>query len=165
MENFKMIFESENIYYIKLNRELINDYLEMVNNYEVQKFISHNIKKYTYEEELKWVNDKLENKDIIYSMIEKNTGKFIGNIEIMDINNGIGEIGISIIPNMQNKHYGTESMKKIIEYGFNDLGLEELELNVFNDNYKAIKCYMNVGFIEDGIGKTKDDIHMIYKRQ
>ena len=47
----------------------------------------------------------MENKDIIYSMIEKNTGKFIGNIEIMDINNGIGEIGISIVPSMQNKHY------------------------------------------------------------
>ena len=39
MENFKMMFESENIYYAKLNKELINDYLEMVNNYEVQKFI------------------------------------------------------------------------------------------------------------------------------
>lgn len=34
-----MMFESENIYYAKLNKELINDYLEMVNNYEVQKFI------------------------------------------------------------------------------------------------------------------------------
>ena len=26
MENFKMMFESENIYYVKLNKELINDY-------------------------------------------------------------------------------------------------------------------------------------------
>lgn len=159
-----MIFESKNIYYINLNRGLINEYLEMVNNYEVQKFISHNIKEYTYEDELKWVNDKLENKDIIYSMIEKNTGKFIGNIEIMDINNGIGEIGISIVPSMQNKHYGTESMKKIIEYGFNELKLEGLELNVYKTNSRAIKCYKNVGFIENGIGKTEEDIHMIYKR-
>lgn len=55
-------------------------------------------------------------------------------------------------------------MKKIIEYGFNELKLEGLELNVYKTNSRAIKCYKNVGFIENGIGKTEEDIHMIYKR-
>ena len=36
----KIIFESDNIYFVKINKDLIDDYLKMVNNPEVSKFIS-----------------------------------------------------------------------------------------------------------------------------
>ena len=32
MSDFKIIFESENIYYIQVNELLINDYLKMIND-------------------------------------------------------------------------------------------------------------------------------------
>lgn len=35
MNNYEIIFESENILYIKINESLINDYLIMVNDPEV----------------------------------------------------------------------------------------------------------------------------------
>ena len=60
MSDFKIIFESENIYYIQVNELLINDYLKMINDYEVQKNISHKLKKFTYEQEFKWVKMKLK---------------------------------------------------------------------------------------------------------
>lgn len=41
-------------------------------------------------------------------MLEKTTGEYIGNIEIMKIENNIGELGISITALKQDKHYGTE---------------------------------------------------------
>lgn len=87
MKNEKIIFESENIYYIQVNELLINDYLKMVNDPEVQKGISHKLKQFTYEQELEWVKMKLREKANIFTMIEKTTGKFIGNIEIMHIIN------------------------------------------------------------------------------
>lgn len=55
MNNYEIIFESENILYIKINESLINDYLIMVNDPEVQKGISRKAKIYTYEQELEWV--------------------------------------------------------------------------------------------------------------
>ena len=164
MKNFEIVFESENIRYIKLSKELINEYLTMVNDIEVQKHISHNIRTFTYEEEKKWVRTKLEEKALCYSMIEKNTEEFIGNIEIMEINNGIGEIGIAITPRKQNKHYGTESMRAITNYGYSNLNLAGFELNVHSTNPRAIHCYENVGFQKDGVGKTEEDIHMIHKK-
>lgn len=164
MEKYEKIFESENIDYIKLNKLLIEDYLEMVNNPEVANKISHNPKTYTYEEELNWVNENLEKQKWIFSMIEKKTGEYIGNVEIMHIKNNIGEIGISITPKKQNRHFGTEAMRTIIKYGLEEIGLDGFELNVYKTNQKAIHCYEKVGFIQDGIGKTIEDNHMIYKK-
>ena len=59
MEKYEIIFESENILYVKINENLINDYLIMVNDPEVQKGISRKAKIYTYEQELEWVKEKL----------------------------------------------------------------------------------------------------------
>lgn len=36
--NDETIFESDSIYFININKGLINDYLEMVNNSEVSKY-------------------------------------------------------------------------------------------------------------------------------
>lgn len=47
-------------------------------------------------------------------MIEKKTNEFIGNIEIMEINNNIGEIGIAITRKKQDKHLGQEAIKRLI---------------------------------------------------
>ena len=76
MKNFELIFESENIQYVKLSEDLINEYLTMVNDPEVANKISHNMRTFTYEEEQKWVRTKLEENAICYSMIEKATGKY-----------------------------------------------------------------------------------------
>ena len=157
---FEVIFESDRIYFIKLTEKLVNDYLNMVNDIEVQKYISHNRKTYTREQEITWIKNKLEKNAIIFSMIEKQTNNFIGNIEITNIENNIGEIGIVITPTQQDKHFGQEAIKTFINYSFNNLKLDGLELNVFNFNHRGIRCYENVGFIKDGQGKSEEDIHM-----
>lgn len=161
--DYEIIFESTRIIFIKLNQKLVQDYLDMINDFDVQKFISHNLKKYSFDDEVEWVTEKIKDNSVIFSMIEKETNDFIGNIEIMHINNNIGELGIAITKLKQNNHYGQEAIKRMIDYSFNDLGLEGLELNVFNFNSRGIRCYEKVGFVKDGIGKSKDDIHMSMK--
>ncbi len=162
---YQVVFESENILFVKLNEKLIDDYLVMVNDPEVASKISHKVHTYTYEEELDWLNLKLQEKALCYSMIEKQTGDFIGNIEIMKIDNNIGELGITITPKKQNLYYGTESIKALLKYAFDKLHLNGMKLDVFRTNLRAIHCYEKVGFIVDGKGKTNEDIHMvIYKK-
>ena len=164
MNDYEIVFESENIYYVKVNEKLIDDYLEMINDPEIASKISHNVRTYTHEGELKWINEKLQSNALVFSMIDKKTGEYIGNIEIMHINeNNVGEIGISITAKKQNQHYGTEAMKAIIKYGYEEIGLTGLELNVYKTNPRAIHCYEKVGFVKVGVGKTEEDIHMIHK--
>ena len=158
--DYEIIFESERIYFVKLTEKLVHEYLNMVNDIEVQKYISHNRKTYELDGELEWIKSKIEGNAIIFSMIEKETNEFIGNIEIMEIKNNIGEMGIAITPKKQDKHYGQEAIKRFIDYAFSDLSLDGLELNVYNFNPRGIRCYEKVGFIKDGPGKTAEDIHM-----
>lgn len=162
---YEIIFESERINFVKLTTELVDEYLKMVNDIEVQKYISHNRKKIELDSEIEWVKNKLKEKAIIFSMIEKETNDFIGNVEIMHIKNKIGEIGIAITPLKQNKHFGQEAISKLIDYALNVLKLEGLDLNVYNFNQRGIKCYEKVGFVIDGIGKNDGDIHMSLKKQ
>lgn len=163
-QRYEIVFESENIYYIKLDEKLVNDYLIMVNDPNVANKISHKTRTYTYEQELNWLKLKLEENALCFSMLEKTTGEYIGNIEIMEIKNNIGELGISITASKQDKHYGTESIRALLKYAYEELNLDGMELNVYATNTRAIHCYEKVGFIKDGIGKTKDDIHMKISR-
>ncbi len=143
------IFQSKNIYFIKVNESLINDYLEMVNDIEnVAKYIGGRREPLSAKEELDFINSRLENNSPMFSMLEKQSGKFIGNIEIMDINNGCGELGIAITAEMQGKGYGSESVKRIIEYAFENLGLTKIYLKVYPWNKKAIHVYEKCGFCQ-----------------
>lgn len=165
MTKQEIIIKSENIDYVKVDESLVDDYLKMVNDYEnVGRYISHKIKNYTREDELAWVRKNLEEDALILSMIERSTGEFIGNIEIMEIIDGIGEIGISIIPSKQNKHYGREAIETIIDYGFANFNIKGYDLNVYATNERGIKCYESVGFVKVGVGKTPDDVHMVYQK-
>lgn len=163
-QRYEIVFESENIYYVKLDEKLVNDYLIMVNDPNVASKISHKIRTYTYEQEVNWLKSKLEENALCFSMLEKSTGEYIGNIEIMEIENNIGELGISITASKQDKHYGTESIKALLKYAYEELNLDGMELNVYATNPRAIHCYEKAGFIRDGMGKTEEDIHMKISR-
>ena len=58
------------------------------------------------------------------------------------------ELGIAITAVMQNKGYGTEALKRSVEYGFNELGLTRIYLGVYANNPRAIHVYENCGFKE-----------------
>ena len=160
MNKYDIIFESDRIYYIKMTDLLIDDYLKMVNDFEVQKYITHNIREYSYEDEKEWIKIN-SNNNMIFSMIEKGTNEFIGSIELKEPTD-IAELGICITSDKQDKGYGTESIKAILKYG-HDKGIKGFHLNVFNFNPRAIRCYEKVGFVIDGPGKNEDDYHMTFK--
>ena len=166
MNNY--VLDKEDILYVPLSEKYIEDYLLMVNDVSVSKFISKTIKTYSYEDEQAWIKKKLETNATIFTMIEKKSKKFIGIIELMNITTDSAELGISITSSMQNKHYGTKGIQTLIDYGFNTLNLKEITLVVFSINEKAIHCYKKLGFKEYKVVKDVaiidnqhvDDIHM-----
>jgi RimJ/RimL family protein N-acetyltransferase len=61
---------------------------------------------------------------------------------------GIGE------PEYRGKGYGQEALKLIMAYGFRELNLQRLGLNVFAYNTAAIKAYERVGFVREGTRRS-----------
>ena len=155
----KQLFESDYISFVEVSELLVKDYLDMVNDNEnVNRFIGGKTKSITEEQELAWVREKIEEKAPIYSMIEKESGKFIGNIELMGMTDSEGELGIAINGEMQNRGFGTEAVLALLQYGFDHLGLKRIFLRTNTDNTRAIHVYEKCGFVE--YDKTDSHISM-----
>ena len=155
----EQVFQSDNIIFVNVTEELLNDYLEMVNDIEnVARFIGKRTKPYTVEEEKTFIQSKVEEKAHMYSMIEKNSSDFIGNIEFMEIKDGTAELGIAITTSKQNLGYGVESIHRMLKYGFHTLGLDRVFLKVYPDNKRAIHVYEKCGFMK--YNYTEEDIFM-----
>lgn len=78
---------------------------------------------------------------------------YIGQMDIFEINWKIrlGKLG-TVIGNeaKRGKGYGTEALKLMLDYAFGVLGLERLELDVYADNKRAVRCYEKAGFVHEG---------------
>ena len=160
-DNLQMehVFESERIFFVNVTTELLDDYLKMINDIDrVARFIGHRTEPYTAEEEAAFIKSKIAENAPIFSMIEKDSGEFIGNIEFMDIKDGAAELGIAITAEKQGFGYGIESINRMLDYGFHTLALNRVFLKVYPDNSRAVHVYEKCGFSE--YDRTDEDIFM-----
>lgn len=167
--NREIVLETKRIYFTNVSYDLIDEYLKLFNNPNIKKFITADPNQYTYENRFLCVKEALETDTlIIFSMFDKQSGCFIGNIDFDNITSDDAEIGVIINEEFQNNHYGQESLKRFIEYGFDDLKLKEIYLRVYSNNDRAIHLYKNLGFIpykvEEKVaiinGESVDTIYM-----
>lgn len=154
-----IVFESERIIYVRPSFDLIPEYLEMINDIEnVARFIGERRELLTEAEEYDYIKNKMDNDATMFSMLEKSSHKFIGNIEFFNRKEDEAEWGIAITAAMQNEGYGKEALRRSIEYGFNDLGLNRIYLGVYVKNPRAIHVYESCGFKE--YKRDEVDIYM-----
>ena len=129
----------------------------MINDTEnVGRFFGRPHEPYTREDEKRWVRQKLAEKAAVFSMIEKKSGEFIGNIEFMNVHDGEGELGIALTASKQNMGYGTEAVTAFVKYGREELGLERIFLRTSPANARAKHVYEKCGFRECG----RTDVHV-----
>ncbi len=152
------IFTSQRIDFVPVSEDLVPDYLAMINDRErVGRFIGR-IQPITTEQDRLWVQKKLAEKAPVFSMVERATGAFIGNIELMDVADGAGEMGVAITAARQEQGYGSEAIPAFARYAMDDLGLSRVYLKAFPFNARAIHVYEKCGFRE--YDRTEDDVFM-----
>jgi RimJ/RimL family protein N-acetyltransferase len=87
---------------------------------------------------------------IAFRIVRIDTNRSIGHAEIYLLDDA-ARLGRIIIgdTSQRGKGIGQQVMHLLLEYTFNQLGKTKAELNVFDWNIAAIKCYEKVGFIKD----------------
>lgn len=108
------------------------------------------------EDEIRWFEDfpKHAGKAYSYNVRLTEDDTLIGFVLYYryDPRNRVASIGVAIAePDYREKGYGTEAMRLMIEYGFNELNLNRIELTVSSFNARAIHVYEKVGFKEEGL--------------
>ncbi|MPZ49843.1 MAG: GNAT family N-acetyltransferase [Dehalococcoidia bacterium] len=46
--------------------------------------------------------------------------------------------------------YGTDAIRTLLRFAFDEINLNRIELQVHDDNARAIACYLKCGFVEEG---------------
>lgn len=144
----QLVFKTDNILFTKVSTELLYEYLELVNDKTIQRSTLTKEKEYSKEKELNWIQNVLDNNELIFSMLDKNTNEFIGNISLDVINDESAEIALSIKSIMQNKGYGKEAIKGLINFAKEVLHYKNLIAVVFSNNDRSLHCFQKLGFRE-----------------
>jgi RimJ/RimL family protein N-acetyltransferase len=126
----------------------------------------------TLNDELKWIqNQSSLNQNYNFAIETLAEKKYIGGcgLKNLDWKNSHVEIGIFIgLKEYHNKGYGSDALKILINFIFNEMNLNKIKLDVFAFNETAIKCYKKCGFKIEAVlkeelfrfGKYHDAIRM-----
>lgn len=154
-------------------REDIKLAQEYVNDPEVKRLLHPGIPYlYTFEDEQKWFDSlSATNDEYSFAIETLEDNKYIGGCGINKINwkNSVAEVGIFIgDKDKWGKGYGTDAMRILIKFIFEQMNINKIKLNVFSFNQRAIKSYEKCGFKIEGVlrqevfrdGQYYDDIIM-----
>jgi len=170
MKYYKKLI-GERIYLSPVSVEDAEKYVEWFCDFKTTDGIGKSSSIMTVESEREWLESTLKNNDLNFAIVDLENDELIGNCGIMNINhiNRSAEVGIFIgDENKRSNGYGTESLRLLLDYGFNYLNMNNIMLNVKSFNERAIACYKKIGFKEFGRrresyflnGKYYDDIQM-----
>jgi RimJ/RimL family protein N-acetyltransferase len=84
----------------------------------------------------------------------------IGEMALFEIDrrNGSAELGIFIgEPDEWGKGYGTDAINALVDFGFGELHLERIWLEVWTENARARRAYEKAGFVYEAT--LRDDVY------
>ena len=127
---------------------------------------------FTLEDEEKWFATNSASHDIYSFAVETlENGIFLGGcgVNAIDWKNSRVTIGIAIVnKEYLGKGYGTDALRVLIRFIFNEMNIHKINLYVYAFNERAIKSYKKCGFVVEGTkrqeifknGTYHDEIHM-----
>ena len=166
-----MLIIGERVTLRALNRDDAQQILEWVNNPKL-KYLTGTVYPVSEVEHEKWFENKLNEKiNKIFGIEEHTTNSLIGVIGLnnTDLINRNAELYIYIGDESHwGKGLGTDAVRALISFVFDELNLHRVSLVVFSYNKRAISAYEKVGFVSEGVmrdslfkdGKYHDKILM-----
>jgi len=137
----------------KVERENIEQLREWRNNPELRKYFREH-KELNKDNQINWFESKVLGDPNQYNFEVRNNdnNKLIGHCGLYYINwvSRTAEFGI-YIGDMEYREggYGSDTLRTLINYGFNDLNMNRIWCEVW-DNNAALDVYKHIGFVYEG---------------
>ncbi len=149
------MFRGEKIQLAAIQREYLPKYVEWLNDWEVSQFLAPGIPfPMSLDDEADWFENRRRREgNYIFAIVTLAENKLIGNcgLHSVDLKNKSATFGIFIgDKNYWGKGYGTDATKTIVRWGFEQLGLNRVELWVYDFNLRAMRAYEKAGFKREG---------------
>jgi len=125
-----------------------------INDYEVRRMLVPGIPfPLRLEEEEKWYDSQSAFKDTYNFAVSKiENDEYIGGCGINEVDwkNRVATVGIFLGRQFWNKGFGTDAMKTLLIFIFDQMNMNKAKLNVYSFNKRAIKSYLKCGFQIEG---------------
>ena len=138
--------------YVKEDTELV---WKLINDPEIKRYLVPGIPyPFTLTDEEKWIMSQSATRDTYSFAIEdKATGRYLGGCGVnqVDWKNSRVMVGIFIgEKDFLGKGYGTDAMKTLVRFVFEEMNINKIKLEVYAFNERAIKSYRKCGFTIEG---------------
>ena len=142
----------KNIYLAPKTIEDAEKYAEWLNDFRTTDYLGKSGKIMTLEKEREYLETHIDDEATL-NIITLSEDKLIGTVGIENIDhlNKRGTLGIFIgRSEYRSKGYGAEAINLILDFGFNYMNLNSINLTVLDCNERAKACYKKCGFKEMG---------------
>src|SRR6056297_1966395 len=128
--------------------------MDWINDPNIVKFLSDRFLYPQYRSQVEnFLNKTMDENWAGFVISDRETGDYLGQIDFVEIDekNGCAEVALVIgDTNDASKGIGTEAMQLMMDFGFNNLRLNRIELSCWDYNERAINLYKKLGFTEEG---------------
>lgn len=152
MKYFKKLV-GDRIYLSPRNSQDVEVFTKWLNDFQVTDYTGRSGNITTLEGEKQYLEQTASEENKYFVIVTLDKDEMIGTVSLERINyiNRHAILGIFIGEEAyRNGGYGTEAINLILDYGFNYLNLNSVQLDVFAFNERAIACYKKCGFKEAG---------------
>jgi len=161
MNKLETKLEGSRIYLRKLGLDdATNAYCSWLNDTEVNQYLD--TKGATLNEIKKYILIKNKKKDaLLFGIFVKENNRHIGTIKLDPIDRNLNKATTAIMigdKEYWGKGFGGDAIILLSEYGFVELGLQEIWLGVKCANIAAIKSYSKIGFKKISVANDYDRI-------
>lgn len=134
----------------------LDDCVRWVNDSEVTKYLAVGVFPISRLAEQHWIERAARGDsatDRLFAICTLDGDRHIGNAGLHGIDwiSRRAELGIMIgEKDCWSQGYGTDVVRTLARFAFEDINLRRLYLRVFSHNPRGIRCYERCGFIEEG---------------
>jgi len=150
------IIRGEQVYLRPSERSDLDDFVRWFNDADTMRYLAMRAPMSRAAEE-RWFDSMLERqgkRDYHFVICLLEDGRAIGTIGLHEVDqeSGSAAFGIAIGEKAEwDKGYGTDALNAIADFGFGELRLERIYLDVYEQNLRAQRSYEKAGFTTEGI--------------
>jgi len=140
-----MQLHTERLFLKEINESYVDDILKIRSNEVINKFVQRNSPKNNYDalQFILTIKERTRNNETFYWGISlKDQPNLIGTICLWKFSEDrkVAEVGYELLPEFHRQGIMSEALKAVLNFGFNDLHLQEIVAmtNKFNENSKGI---------------------------
>lgn len=128
---------------------------EMLNNPEIEQLLGGWSYPVSRQQQDWYVNAVKDRNNLRWSVVRKSDDQLLGMVNLVDIDwkDGVAVHGIRLIPgdNFRHQGYGTDAVKILMQYAFEELRLHRLETTILEYNKISQALYKKCGWSQEGI--------------